>query len=144
LSWSAIVVLAIDIDDCIEVNAEDGSILADVVVVLDLQVVVRATVGVGVRDGDMVVAVDVDRTRISGFSARPPRCETKATPTPTPGRLGGLTLTSTCISSTGTVTQRPLGRRPGHVHSGGGGGLSVRHRHQPETVKQYNTREIVK
>jgi hypothetical protein len=142
LSWSVIVVLAIDIDDCIEVNAEDGSILADVVVVLDLQVVVRATVGVGVRDGDMVVAVDVDRTRISGFSARPPRCETKATPTPTPGRLGGLTLTSTCISSTGTVTQRPLGRRPGHVHSGGGGGLSVRH--QPETVKQYNTREIVK
>jgi hypothetical protein len=132
LSWSVIVVLAIDIDDCIEVNAEDGSILADVVVV-------RATVGVGVRDGDMVVAVDVDRTRIS---ARPPRCETKATPTPTPGRLGGLTLTSTCISSTGTVTQRPLGRRPGHVHSGGGGGLSVRH--QPETVKQYNTREIVK
>jgi hypothetical protein len=47
-SWSVIGVrvLDIDIDGCTEVNAEGDSILTEVVIILDLQVVVRAMVGV--------------------------------------------------------------------------------------------------
>jgi hypothetical protein len=51
-SWSVIGVrvLDIDIDGCTEVNAEGGNILTEVVIILDLQVVVRATVGVTIVD----------------------------------------------------------------------------------------------
>jgi hypothetical protein len=64
-SWSVIGirVLDINIDGCTEVNAEGGSILTEVVIILDFQVVVRATVGVNVVD-----------------CSRPPHCETMATP----------------------------------------------------------------
>jgi hypothetical protein len=81
-SWSVIGVrvLDIDIDGCTEVNAEGGNILTEVVIILDLQVVVRATVGVTIVDCNW-----------------PPRCETmRCETTTTPGRpaLGRLAPTS--------------------------------------------------
>jgi hypothetical protein len=102
-SWSVIGVrvLDINIDGCTEVNAEGGSILTEVLIILDLQVVVRATVG--------VITVDC---------SRPPRCETTTTP-------GRPTLWTTGPRISSTVPRRPLRRWPGHVHSGRGGGLSV-------------------
>jgi hypothetical protein len=51
-----------------QIEAEGGRILEDVVVVLDLQVVVGASL--------LVVAVDGDRT----FYVRPLRCETSTAP----------------------------------------------------------------
>jgi hypothetical protein len=113
-SWSVIGfrVLDINIDGCTEVNAEGGSILTEVVIILDLQVVVRATVG--------VITVDC---------SRPPRCETtRCETTTTPGRP---TLWTTGPRISSTVPRRPLRWWPGHVHSGRGGGLSVRHEHEP-------------
>jgi hypothetical protein len=113
-SWRVIGVrvLDIDIDGIIEVNAEGGSILTEVVIILDLQVVVRATVG--------VIAVNC---------SRPPRCITTATP-------GRPTLGMTRPRISSTVPRRSLRRWPGHVLSDGGGGLSVRHEHEPVRQKE--------
>jgi hypothetical protein len=107
--WSVIGVrvLNINIDGCTELNVEGGSILTEVVIILDLQVVVRATVG--------VITVDCSRSS---------RCETTTT-------LGRPTLGTTGPRISSTVPRRPLRRWPGHVHSGRGGGLSVRHEHEP-------------
>jgi hypothetical protein len=108
-SWSVIGVrvLDINIDGCTEVNAEGGSIFTEVVIILDLQVFIRATV--------RVITVDC---------SRPSRCETTTTP-------GRPTLGTTDPRISSTVPRRPLRRWPGHVHSGRGGGISVRHEHEP-------------
>jgi hypothetical protein len=142
-SWSVIGVrvLDINIDGCTEVNAEGGSILTEVVIILDLQVVVRATVG--------VITVDC---------SRPPRCETTTTPgrpapaSPAPSlddRFGGGLAMSTPVEEVdlasdtstnlfgrgrnrGSNAKKERGRRRRKKERGGQGGAYLRRSPVPD------------